>query len=621
MKSNMKKLNIVKLLVASAIVTILAPSCLEDFLEKPAGGSVTSDTIFHTQNQAQYAVAKMYQDCMENFYAYRADASNGYSNSSSRPDVVSDQVYLTSNVNWVANNFNLSSYYSGTMTAAATPDPNYGQHFLGIRRANLVLKYIDNVTDAEAGWIDDVKGQAKFMLALQHYELFRYYAGIPIIREVLGEGEVTIPRSSVESTVNQIVTWCDEAAALLPDTRSASEFGKVTKLAALALKSRVLLYAASPMYNTPSEYESRFPRFGDERDSVLCYASYDKNRWQLAADAAKAVLDNAAAAGVSLYDTDTPLTTGDTYATIGDYESVWNVYANQEIILADTRRGDNSWSTGLIWIHYTQSRAGAYASQGGVWGVMNNTPIEFAQLYEKRDGTKWTAQESGDDLSAYLEGLDLDPRFYQSICYGGKTYNSSVGELQYYKQGEASSDGKLGGTDQDPYGFAMEAYKIAPRIESASYDHLFWPVFRLAEFYLSYAEALNEVNGPTADAYAAMNRVRDRAGMPDKSGLSQESFREAIQNERSIELAFENHRYNDLLRWGKADVVLGQPLNGFKTTGKIRDDGSIAHAWTISLFENRVFPKKYYYLPYPSSEISKNYLGGSESWDGQNPGW
>lgn len=619
MKKDMKKLNIVKLLVASAFVTILAPSCLEDFLEKPAGGSVTSDTIFHTQNQAQYAVAKMYDDCIENFYAYCG--TQGYSNSSSRPDVISDQVYLTSNVNWVAANFSLSAFYSGTMTSAATPDPSYGGHFLGIRRANLVLKYIDNVVDAESGWIDDVKGQAYFCLAMQHYELFRYYGGIPLIREVLGEGEVKIPRSSVESTVNQIVEWCDQAASLLPETRSAADFGRVTKLAALALKSRVLLYAASPMYNTPSEYEGRLPRFGDERDSVLCYPSYDKNRWQLAADAAKAVLDNASAAGVSLYNTGKPETTGDTYATIGDYESVWNVYANQEIILANTKRGDNSWSTGLIWIHYTQSRAGAWASQGGVWGVMNNVPIEFAQLYEKRDGSTWTAQESGDDLSAYLQGLNLDPRFYQSICYGGMQYNSSKGELQYYKQGEASSDGKLGGNDQDPYGFAMETFKIAPRIENASYDHLFWPVFRLAEFYLSYAEALNELNGPTAEAYNAMNLVRSRAGMPDKSGLDQASFRTAIHNERSIELAFENHRYNDLLRWVEADVALNKAFNGFKTSGKLRADGSIAHAWTISLFENRIFPKKYYYVPYPIGEISKNYLGGGEGWDGQNPGW
>ncbi len=619
----MKRKYIANLIVISALLMLLMPRCADDFLEKPAGGTVTVDTIFHTQNQAQYAVSSMYSACVQSYYVYTA-GGQGYSNSCARPDIITDEVYIQSNAQWIAQNVGVASYYSGTMTAASTPDiPSFGAHYLGIRRANLILKNIDMVTDADQSWIDDVKGQALFCRALQHYELFRYYGGIPIVTKVLGEGEIKLPRRSVEAVVDSIVTWCDEAVKLLPATRSASEFGKITKLAAMALKSRVLLYAASPLYNTPSNLSSKVIRYGDERDSLLCYSTYDQGRWQLAAQAAKAVLDNATAAGVYLFDTETPETTGDTYTTIGDYESVWNVYANHEIILTNTQVADNSWSTGRIWAIYNQCRAGAFASMGGTWGPMNNVPVEFAMLYEKRDGSKWSVKpnDTGDDLASYLDGLNLDPRFYQTICYGGQVYNSSVGKLQYYKAGDGFSDGKLGGTDQDPYGFAMEVYKFAPRIEGASYEHFSWPVLRLAEFYLNYAEALNESDGPTGAAYTALNAIRERAGMPDKSGLGQDEFREAVHNERTIELAYENHRYNDLLRWLEAEDVLSQPFYGFKTVAKAATDGSALHSWTVSLFENRVFPQKYYYLPFPNEEISKNYLGDGEGWDCQNPGW
>ncbi len=619
----MKRKYIANLVMVGAFISLFMSSCLDNFLEKPAGGAVTVDTIFHTKNQAQYAVASMYSSCMQNLYVYQA-GGQGYANSCARPGVITDEVYLHSNVHWIAQNVGLAAYYSGTMTSSATPDiPGFGDHYLGIRRANLVLKNINMVTDADAAWINDVKGQALFLRAFQHFELFRYYGGIPIVTNVLGEGELKIARRSVESVVDSIVSWCNKAITLLPESRSAAEFGKVNKLAAMALKARTLLYAASPMYNTPSSMASQVIRYGDVRDSLLCYPTYDANRWKLAADAAKAVIDNAAAAGVSIYNTQTPLTTGDTYATLGDYESVWNVYANHEIILANTEFNNDDWGN-KIWALTNQSRAGCSAAGLGQWGPMNNVPVEFAMLYEKRDGSKWSVSpgDTGDNLAGYIEGLNLDPRFYQTMAYGGMTYNSSYGKLQFYKAGDGFSDGKLGGNDQNPYGFALEVYKFAPRIENAARQHFSWPVFRLAEFYLSYAEALNEFEGPSTKAFDALNVTRTRAGMPVKSGLSKDEFREAVHNERTVELAFENHRYNDLLRWLKAgEVIDNKSFYGFKTVAKKATDGSAMHAWTVSVFEKRFFPAKYYYLPFSNGEISKNYLGDGKGWDGQNPGW
>ncbi|HKM94022.1 MAG TPA: RagB/SusD family nutrient uptake outer membrane protein [Prolixibacteraceae bacterium] len=619
----MKRNRIINLLVLSTLLTLFTTSCFEDFLEKPKGGSVTTDTIFHTKNQAQYAVARMYQSCLRSYLVFTN------SNECARPDILTDQVFITDNTAWIANNLNEgSSYYLGTMTAAKPADMyGFGSHYLGIRRANLVLKNIDMVTDAKQDWIDDQKGQALFLLAWQHFELFRYYGGIPIVDQVLGGGEVKLTRRSVESVVNAIVGWCDEAIALLPNQRGAADFGRVNQLAAMALKSRVLLYAASPLYNTPDNLKSTMgnARFNNERDSVLCYPNYDQNRWKLAADAAKAVLDNAAAAGVSLYNTGKPETSGDTYTTIGDYESVWNVYGNREIILANTQIAYNDWGAdGSIWTLFNISKIFSQViSPGNPWGIMNHTPVEFATLYEKRDGTKWELDlnETGDDLPGYLEDLNLDPRFYQSIVYDGKFYNSSVGSAEYYQAGDGFVDGKLNVKDQASMGFAMETMKFTARIENADINHIIWPIFRLAEFYLNYAEAINEAEGPGGEALNAINTIRERAGMPAKSGLGQDEFRNAIQNERTIELAFENHRYNDLMRWVKAHETLNKEFHGFKTTAKAGLGGKLLRSWEISLFMNRIFPMKYYYLPFPNSEISINYLGGSDGWDGQNPGW
>jgi len=600
----MKKITI-KLAIAAISLLILNTGCNNDFLEKPSGGTVTSDTIFNTRSQARQAIAQMYNTCVTSYFPN----SKGDGLLNGRPDALTDEVDMSQDViGWCGSIMNLDLFVKGSMSTEKPCDwGGYGSHYNGIRHANLVYKNIDQVKDADDAWKKDIKGQALFYRALQHFELFRYYGGIPLIDHPIEE-DVLHSRASLERTVNAIVSWCDEAASLMQTTRPTTDFGMATKLAALALKSRVLLYAASPLYNTPDNLKSEVAgaRFGDARDSVLCYPTYSNDRWKLAADAAQAVIENAALAGVSLYNTGKISTNGDTYATLGDYESVWNVYANQEIILSCTTLTTNAWDEWKI----------SKAPNAG-WATKNNTPIEFAQLYEKNDGSKWIFNISGTDLTTYLEGLNLDPRFYQSIAYDGKWYSSSYGKLDYYLAGNTGANGKCSGID----GYAMEAYKFQIRVDNQSDNHIVWPVFRLAEFYLSKAEALNEYNnGPSADAYDAMNLIRSRVGMPAKSGLDVNSFRDAIQNERTIELAFENHRYNDILRWLKGSTILNQNLHVAQTTGNLVN-GEVLHPWTIVQSTQRSFPKKYYYVPFTNAEISKNYLGDGKTWNGQNPGW
>jgi hypothetical protein len=641
----MKKLYIPLMLVAAVGTAGMITGCTKNFLEKPKGGDVTVDTIFHTQKQAQYAVADMYNWCVPTGFVMNNSAD-------SREDVLTDQVHLLlPGAAWVAGNLNFQYYIAGGMAPTYSidrgPIPSRGNTaavaftgwYKSIRKANLVLKNIGSVSDAAEDWKSDVKGQALFCRAMAHYSAFRLYGGIPLVSEVLlGDGNISIPRSSVQTVVDTLVSWCDAAAALLPPTRSSADYGKVTSLAALALKARVLLYAASPLYNTPDNMKGSITgaRFGDARDSVLCYTTYSKERWKRAADAAKAVIDAAGASGVTLYNTNKPLTTNktDNYAGLGDYEAVCNnvsgttgAYGNPEFILANTyNQNDPNRDGWADWGRYNSSKVRMMG-----WGAKNNVPVEFLQMYEKRDGTTWTATPSGTDFKAYFEGLNLDPRAYQSLAWGGQWYNSGKTFLPYYK---ASSDGayaKGSLADDtnagDGLGSAVECAKFVARVDNNNDNHFAWPVFRLAEFYLAYAEALNEYNGPSADAFLYLNLIRRRAGMPDKdatmlTGL--ESFRTAIQNERTVELAFEDHRYNDLHRWLTAHIVLSKTFNGFavtaSTNGVTPKPANPYMNWNLVSYGSRTFPARYYYVPFPYTEVSMRYLGG-KNWDGQNPGW
>ncbi len=612
----MKKIYIILAFFVCFAATVFTTGCSKDFLEKPKGGDVTVDTIFHTAKQAQYAVARMYELCVLTGLV-KNEAHD------CRPDAITDQVYIIHPAyDWAASNVAYGSYITGSMTPAATIDRDrnsegkaFINHYKAIRQANLVLKNIDMVSDADQAWKSDVKGQALFCRAIAHYETFRLYGGIPIVSEAYSvDAGVGLPRRSVQSVVDSIVHWCDQAASLLPSTRPATEYGKITSLAALALKARILLYAASPLFNTPDNMKSVISsaRYGDERDSVLCYPSYNKERWKIAADAAKAVLDNAPAAGVALYKTGNILTTGDTYATIGDYEAVYNVYANSELILVNTY---NQVPNGWEWGRYMLSKV-----RLDDWGVKNNVPVEFMQLYEKQDGTKFTMPQSGSDFKVDFPAFNLDPRLYQSVAYCGQRWTSARGTLAYYKAGDGYAAGKLSSSDAGPDGYAVEAVKFVARIDNQNDNHFAWPIFRLAEFYLSYAEAMNEYTGPSGLPTTYMNLIRSRVGMPDKSPASVDAFREAIQNERTIELAWEGHRYNDLTRWLKAHVVLSQYLHGVATTAKKVND-ELKRSWEQVPFVQRAFPIRYYYVPFPINEVSKNYLGDGKSWNGQNPGW
>ncbi|MCH5719652.1 RagB/SusD family nutrient uptake outer membrane protein [Niabella hibiscisoli] len=367
--------------IAAVLISaaLLCVGCNKNFLEKPNGGTFTVDTVFSTQINADMAVARMYNLCIPSWFP----RDNG--NEMPRPDMLTDAVYyIFPTYSWVGLSNNAAAYTTGNQTADGNVDRGgFGNHYSGIRQANIILKKIDDVSDASQSWKDQVKGQALFCRAFQHFELFRQYGGIPIVVEPLdGTKKLDVRRSAVKTVTDSIVSWCDQAARLLPATWGPADFGRITSVAAKALKARMLLYVASPLYNTPVSMTAEIAeaRYGDGRDTVLAYPSYDKERWKIAADAAKEVIDAAIAAGGGIYQTGKAETTPrtDNFEGLGDYEATFNVNANKELILVNTAHmwiSNNGWLFGK----YLMSKV-----RMGGWAVKNNVPIEFAQLYEKR---------------------------------------------------------------------------------------------------------------------------------------------------------------------------------------------------------------------------------------------
>jgi len=275
---------------------------------------------------------------------------------------------------------------------------------------------------------------------------------------------------------------------------------------------------------------------------------------------------------------------------------MWERTDNNEIIFASQEQPDLGYTFGGM----APTDAPIYALSGiTVW-------LNFVKLYEKKDGTPQTWNMSGgNDLNEKY--AELDPRFKQTMGYNGSFWNVTIPNMQTYEGGPQNPD-CFGG---------IWLKKGIPDSwdNTGSIVNVNWTIFRLAEAYLNYAEALNEAQGPVQDAYDAVNIIRQRSGMPNfPTGLSQSEFRNRIRNERSVELAYEEHRLWDLRRWliAEQDGIMNGTMWGIKI---YPIPNSTDFRYLPYAAEARVFHKREYLHPFNSTEMLK------EGYLVQNPGY
>ncbi|HNU77608.1 MAG: RagB/SusD family nutrient uptake outer membrane protein [Prolixibacteraceae bacterium] len=473
--------------------------------------------------------------------------------------------------------------------------------YVGIRDCNIFLEEIKRVGDMseieKKKWIAEVK----FMKAYYHFWLFKSYGPIPIVDENLpiyvSTEEVKIYRDPVDSVVNYIVKLIDEAIPDLPLMllSEVTDLGRITKPIATAIKARVLATAASPLFNGNPDFAS----LTDNRGVKLFPATFDATKWQKAADAALEAIETAEMANFRLVDSYQTkykhseammreLMLRSIVTTKGNTEVIWgctnfpfsHTYQRMLQPLLITVTDANPVSQ---FYAATLRMAELYYSKNGV-PIEEDVSFPYEDRYTLR--TAVTAESDyvrSGETTAMLH-FDRESRFYASIAFDRGTF---VLEPTYYyvqcRAGEMATKRNKGEFSVTGYwpkkllsprnGFSGNSYEI---------DYNFpFPIIRLADIYLLYAEALNEVKAaPDAEVYEYIDKVRERAGLlgvveswaahsknPQKPA-TKEGMRKIIQQERMIELSFEGQRFWDLRRWKLALDYMNRPIRGWDISGR-----------------------------------------------------
>ena len=576
-------------ILAMAIMCFSFNGC--DFLEAPPTVEMNEDDVFADRTLCEKFITGIYAEGMPLGFSMDDSSTDrllyGTSTHGGSCDEAESGTQWDRHQGWNTNSLNSSEI-------EWAEDPRVHLRWKTIRKCNILLERIDEVPydPGDAGFNSRAKGEGHFMRALVFWEGVYRSGGLPIVdHRITGSESGKYPRNPFGECVDFIIADCDEAAKCLPDKyTNPTLVGRATRIAALALKARVLLYAASPLFNTDSPYRS----LGGENDRLLGYADYDINRWKKAADAAKEAIDAAREAGYKLYDSK---------SAEENYEYVWTTPDNEEIILANKKYRNFSVRNKPIVADIPEWAGANWGDNAGLMATMN-----LVMKYEKKDGTpqEWNMDGGNDLMRKYSE---LDPRFEQTIAHHGAVWNNDIGTINFLEGGKQYLK-----TDKTRHLVRKWVPRTLRSMSPFNTVNVDWIVFRMAELYLNYAEALNEWQGPTTEAYDAVAKVRARSGMPAfPEGLSQEEFREKLRNERAVELAFEDHRFWDIRRWliaGNEGVMRGN-FYGMKISSI---PGSEEIHYDIYVFETRLWSDRSYLNPIPQEEVNKGYIL-------QNPGW
>jgi hypothetical protein len=433
--------------------------------------------------------------------------------------------------------------------------------YRSIRECNVALNGLANINMSEERKTR-LKGELQFIRAFRYHDLIRNYGGVVLMGDkALAltdnlQDESLFKRATLKESIDYTVAQLDEAAANLPADNSGNWApGRATKGAALALKARLLLYAASPLYNTGT--------------------------WAAAATAAQAVI------GLNKYS-----------LFQGGYGNMFLSADHQEVIFARLYTKNAN--------HVHMEIANGPNGYGG-WG--GNLPLQnLVDDYQMSNGKPITDPTSG--YSTANPYVNRDPRFYATVLYNGASYRGSTVET-FTPGGKDSKDGPDNwNTSKTGYylkKFMNDAYPLQNPWGNAGFQP--WIYIRYAEVLLNYAEAANEAYGPDAvpagatySARAALNLVRARSSVnmpPIPAGTTQAQFREAVRYERRVELAFEEHRFYDVRRWKIAEVTENKPALGITIT---RSGNNFTYTSKIAL-DGRRFETKHYWLPIPRAEI------------------
>ncbi|MDR1223574.1 MAG: RagB/SusD family nutrient uptake outer membrane protein [Tannerella sp.] len=623
------------------IVTVLLTSCA-DYLDIVPDDVATIEHAFTDRVSAERFLATIYS-YMPRIGDYSVDPAI----QTSDEFVVVENAYYDRSRYW-GNRVKLGSQNSNEPLLNFWNGANGGRGlFVALRECNIFLENINNVgpdlyEDEKERWIAEVT----FLKAFYHYYLLRLYGPIPLIKEnksiAADVQEVKVYREPVDECVDYIVGLCDGAMENLPldITNIVAEAGRITRPMAAMLKAEVLVLGASPLFNGNNDFNTLV----DNRGIKLFGETEDPNKWSRAAEACKEAIDMAHKAGIRLY-----------HFNDSRFQLSEETRRGMSIRGAVTMR----WNEELIWgnpvntANDLQSNAFTYMKfediQANALGVELGASFSMAELFYSKNGVPVNEDPSynyagrydvvtvGDDHYYYIkEGLttavlntNREPRFYASLgfdCgywYGnGRTKDVGTGNdtetpwIMRMKAGEVSGkSGDIRYTRAGYFAKKLVNFETATAANgSLSTTRYTFPIMRLADLYLLYAEALNEsLEAPNSEVYEYVDIVRERAGLkgvveswrdhsnlPDKP-LTRTGMRDIIRQERMIELCFEGRRFWDLRRWKLAHVYYNQPERGWNVSQTATED-----YYQVIIFNQLEFSTKQYLWPVRENELRKN---------------
>ena len=592
-----------------AALLVLGLSGCNDVLDVTPKDQLSDAAVFTDPNLAQAFVNDMYRGMGHGLYeimlASISDETHFIHNYATEPIVKS----------------NITSSDRGALEDGRYGHFNWANNYSRIRQTNIFLSKID-ATTFDAALKQRMKGEVYFLRAYFYHNLMRMYGGVPLITKVYGLNEdYSVARNSFKETVDFIVANADSAAALLPVSYTGTDLGRATKGAALALKARVLLYAASDLYNAnPSG--NAFTGYTTPQDRTAL--------WRAAKNAAKAVMD------LGAYSLFRP-TPASPQEAAQNYADLFLQQTSTEAIMSRfflTTRDDGAYPN-------RDNGPNGYHTWGG------NTPIQnLIDDYRMADGSKFDWNNPAEAAAPYA---NRDPRLSGSILYDGAPWRQrpddvkkldAVGVIQTFRQlriidttlvnGQPKVDTTMvPGLDTrdspiENWNGAYSGYYIRKFIDPSLNAQFIrqqvpWIFFRYAEILLNYAEASIELN-ELGDAVTALNQIRQRAGMPlFSAGLGQAALRDEYRNERRVEMVFEEQRFFDVRRWMIAPAVLSQPAGGINIflDGKNRADPSTwkNYRYVRDTIQARAWDNRMYFMPIRLDELNRNGLLK------QNPGY
>ena len=631
--------NKIRKYIALGMIAMFSLSSCSDYLDKEPDDQLTLETVFENKTNMERWLAYIY-NATPKFYNYDG------------ADAVADE--LAPSVGWESQGFKAILYQNGNWTSASGGVINYWETFpMRIRQAYIFIKYAHALPDVTEKEVNYMKAECRFFIAYFHAVMAMTYGAVPIIRDATEEitGETLLLK---QEPFNTVVDWAAnellETSKLLPAYYDEdNKYGRITSIICLAMRARLLTFAASPLVNGNQDPDMVNMK---NCDGVSIFDStFKPERWKTAVDANKLLIDEAEKAGHKLYIE----TIGDDVDAFQSYQNALMLRYNQgnmEILFPRTyddagyfdRQANPRSMGGAGAIGVTQSLVDAFFMNNGlvpITGYTNDgaTPVINSEsgysetgystvdesykttwMYATKGGTEQETEHVIVPKNTYKMYCGREPRFYISVLYNeeypwGKDKSNAKNKFANFFSG-----GEDGGPSHDS---PSAGYLIRKRVDpsaipassSGTYKKRQGVLYRLAEAYLSYAESLYEYSvamGTYTDNETEIldyiNRVRYRAGIPqygkgaDQIPVTEAQLRDLIRRERRVELNCEaGIRFDDLRRWKEAETALNGKFYGMNALAKSTERDEY---YKRTLYQTRRFIS--YWWPIPQDDIDKN---------------